>query len=210
MPYQLHYAVALTDISYDVFMFEKDNLINSGINQQTLAAKSLFDGSITLKSIVRHRELSVLLDNIVKSYQNRKPLFESEIFGTLLLIITFLWNNDIEHTLPNPVPKIFYEIQEYISNHFCEPISTATIAKYFYMEESYLCKLYKEYSRSSIMQTIRNLRLENSKNMLISTDKSLLDISSACGFSDINYFIRCFSKKYGIPPKRYRTIITKK
>ena len=50
--------------------------------------------------------------NLKKNHLNRRPLFESEIFGTLLLIIAFLWNNDIEHTLPNPVSKIFYEIQD--------------------------------------------------------------------------------------------------
>jgi two-component system, response regulator YesN len=47
-------------------------------------------------------------------------------------------------------------------------------------------------------------RIEKSKSLLISTQESITDISEKCGFTDLNYFSRVFSKIEGVSPKKYR------
>ena len=48
------------------------------------------------------------------------------------------------------------------------------------------------------------LGVMQARELLLRTDMQISEISEACGFSDTNYFIACFSKRYGTPPKRFR------
>lgn len=41
---------------------------------------------------------------------------------------------------------------------------------------------------------------------LLLTDRSLLDISLACGFSSPKYFQRAFARQYGAAPREYRRL----
>jgi AraC-like DNA-binding protein len=51
---------------------------------------------------------------------------------------------------------------------------------------------------------IRNIRLEEGKNRLLTTNLNISEIAYAVGFSDPNYFTRIFTAYYGISPKRMR------
>ena len=51
---------------------------------------------------------------------------------------------------------------------------------------------------------IKNKRLERAKELLKTTDMTISEISDACGFSDYNYFLREFKKKYGTTTKQIR------
>lgn len=48
------------------------------------------------------------------------------------------------------------------------------------------------------------LRLQKATNMLYTTEHSLEEIASACGFYDANYLIKAFKRKYGITPGKFR------
>jgi AraC-like DNA-binding protein len=40
--------------------------------------------------------------------------------------------------------------------------------------------------------------------MFLTTDKSVTEISEACGYSSVSYFIMSFKKKNGITPGAYK------
>lgn len=48
------------------------------------------------------------------------------------------------------------------------------------------------------------MRCEKARQLLLLTDFSLLDISIACGFSDLKYFNRGFARQFGCSPRQYR------
>jgi len=49
-----------------------------------------------------------------------------------------------------------------------------------------------------------NLRLERARHLLQQSTLSVLQISTACGFSSTSYFARCFRKRYGHTPREER------
>ena len=48
-------------------------------------------------------------------------------------------------------------------------------------------------------------RSERARELLLQTNYSLLDISMACGFSDLKYLQSSFQKYYGCTPKDYKS-----
>ncbi|MBY4677533.1 GlxA family transcriptional regulator [Marinobacterium arenosum] len=53
-----------------------------------------------------------------------------------------------------------------------------------------------------------NLRLERAKHLLLQSTLSVLQISTACGFSSTSYFARCYRKRYGRTPREERRSTT--
>jgi len=53
---------------------------------------------------------------------------------------------------------------------------------------------------------IRNIRLEESKVLLKSTNMLTKDIAYAVGFNTPSYFIECFRQKYNVTPENFRKL----
>ena len=99
--------------------------------------------------------------------------------------------------------RIIEPIENYIDAHISEPISVDDLCKEFNISRTKLYKLMGEYQKGGIASFIRHRRLEKSKQLIKDTDMSATEIADAVGFSDYNYFLRCFKKEYGISTKKY-------
>ena len=53
---------------------------------------------------------------------------------------------------------------------------------------------------------LKEIRIENAKNMLLNTEQQVEDISFAVGYSDIKYFSRLFKKLTGVTPTEFRRL----
>ena len=71
------------------------------------------------------------------------------------------------------------------------------------MSRSKLFMLMKKETGKTVMEFVREMRLEYAAQQL-STGASIKEITIACGFSDPSSFRRSFVKKFGITPSQYR------
>ncbi len=73
-----------------------------------------------------------------------------------------------------------------------------------YSHSQYLRK-FKEATGIPLIQYLMTLRIDHAKSLLLSTQKSVLEISYEVGYDSVNYFIRAFkSRTGGITPLQYR------
>ncbi len=93
---------------------------------------------------------------------------------------------------------------EYIRLHIFENISNDDIANAVGYHPYHLNRLMKKYTGKTIRQYIINLRLDNAKNMLMTTDCSVSQISLACGYGNLSNFSLDFKRKFGFPPSEFR------
>ena len=87
-----------------------------------------------------------------------------------------------------------------------EKVNFSQIAREVGMSLSSFAHKFKETVGVPPSEYLNLLRLENAKKQLEETDMPLFDIAAGNGFGSDNYFIRMFKKRYGITPKRYRTL----
>ena len=69
---------------------------------------------------------------------------------------------------------------------------------------SYLSHFFKSVFGMSFQSYVMKMRCEKARQLLLLTDFSLLDISIACGFSDIKYLNKGVARQFGCSPRQYR------
>ena len=93
---------------------------------------------------------------------------------------------------------------EYIADHYSEDISSRSLSEMFGYDESYFCRLFRTVVGVRPMEYIRVLRLDKARRLMLDEKKSIAKVARECGFSDINYFSRCFRRHYGVTAGEYR------
>lgn len=92
----------------------------------------------------------------------------------------------------------------YIKTHYEEPVSLQSIAAVTGYSPNYFHGIFTSVTGTTPQQYLNNERLKNAKRMLATTQKSLLDISTECGFSSQSYFTEQFKKATLLTPHEYR------
>ena len=92
----------------------------------------------------------------------------------------------------------------YINEHFRQQLTSAQIAAAAGFSPNYLSRKFREAAGIGVHEYLVFVRLRAAALELVSTDHSVTEIATHCGFSDSNYFKDAFKKKYGVPPREYR------
>jgi len=93
---------------------------------------------------------------------------------------------------------------EYMQNHFQEKITLAQIAKAAHLSVSRLCHLFREQMQMTVVEYLTDIRLNRAKQLLLSTDRTCLQICYEAGFQNLSFFNRRFKKQTGLTPRQFR------
>lgn len=111
--------------------------------------------------------------------------------------------------LSKPVPSGRTEAQiqkviQYIQEHYQEEISLSMLAEVVYINEAQLCRSFKKVTGNTIFTYLKRYRILKSCELLGSSDKTIKEICSLCGFHNISYFNREFLFFMKMTPSEYR------
>lgn len=96
------------------------------------------------------------------------------------------------------------EALRYIEDHYCDSITVQDIAGHLGINRSYLHRIFKTYTGTSIQNYLLDYRIRQSCILLKSTDLSIRVIAHSVSFIDPLYFSRIFHQKMGVSPSEYR------
>ena len=77
------------------------------------------------------------------------------------------------------------------------------------LNPAYVSAFYKKATGETITQYSLRLRLDEAQKLLVKSDLTIGEIALDLGFSDQNYFSRCFKKHFGLSPGKYRALSRK-
>lgn len=103
-----------------------------------------------------------------------------------------------------PHSDVIYKTIEYIKQHYLERISLEEIASHVGLSRTYLSTTFKKETGMALYNFVNVYRVEISKNLLLNTNISLIDVAGRSGFSDQSYFTRIFKKLTGVSPQKFR------
>ncbi|MDO5291372.1 MAG: AraC family transcriptional regulator [bacterium] len=110
----------------------------------------------------------------------------------------------------NQYPKAIVLCLDYIGTHLHEKITVKELALYVKKNASYLSKLFKSETGSTISDYITNAKIQASKDRLLFTDQSFSSIASDFAFASQSHFTKVFHKLTGLTPLQYRNIYFRK
>lgn len=94
---------------------------------------------------------------------------------------------------------------EYIDTHFAEEISLEECADLLRLNKSYLCRLFRSATGTTLWDFINFVRICKSEELLAG-EMNLSEIAYAVGFSSPSYFHRTFKKYKQMSPSEYRKL----
>ncbi len=168
-------------------------------------------------------KLRSLMAIIMIEYINRAAGYKDRIIDYTNDFITGL-NNDFQYfsmdegkfinEMKNKGNKILAErvhrITDYIYKNYDRKLTLQEIADKEHLSVYYLSHVIKESMGLSFQDFLNFVRVEQSEQLLLGTDKKISEISFECGFSATRYYIKYFTKWFGCPPEEYRKKYIKK
>lgn len=91
-----------------------------------------------------------------------------------------------------------------LAEHFDKRITIPQLARQAGINEAKLKEGFKELYGQSIHTYLLELRLEKAKNLLLTTELSITDITYEIGYSHVTHFTTLFKKEMGITPTEWR------
>lgn len=204
-PEVTHEGHTSTDsVKYRVIMFEYDSFIYDKATRQLLEPFQFCNSGFVEQ--INDTEIMGIAHQIFDIVQNKPDGFQLQLRSLIYYMLGILINRYVDTSLTKIVyPKAFDEVMDYISKNFCKEITTSSISKLFGYNESYFCRRFKEATGLKPLKYIRIMRLEKAKQLLKTSDRSIVSIATECGFTDANYFSRCFKSYYKMTPKEYQS-----
>ncbi|MBM7566039.1 helix-turn-helix domain-containing protein [Paenibacillus sacheonensis] len=97
------------------------------------------------------------------------------------------------------------DIRAYIEENYPNPeLSLDHLSAKFSLHAKNISKLFKEEFGGNFVDFLIGLRMDKAKQQLLSTDKSLQEISAEVGYFNYNSFNRAFKNVAGMSPSDYR------
>ncbi|MGL5328497.1 MAG: helix-turn-helix domain-containing protein [Peptostreptococcaceae bacterium] len=93
---------------------------------------------------------------------------------------------------------------EYIHSNYDLDLKIGDICDYLNINKSYFCSIFKKETGYTFTTYLNKFRIEKSKELLKSSDLSILNIALQIGFNNHNYFTTTFKKFTGKNPLQYK------
>ncbi len=117
---------------------------------------------------------------------------------------------------PNPIPaealaaeedQFVAKLRRTLSLHLDNPVlDSDRICQLMGMSRNALHRKMTALIGLSINPYLRTLRLQKSKELLLTPDLTIAEVAYAVGFEDPNYFSRVFGEACGVSPGQFRTV----
>ncbi len=156
----------------------------------------------------------LIIDEFIKSlifYFDHPALMDEHLLRLKIKeLILLLYNLDYSgvrallRSLFNPTEVSFKSI---IQAHLFEDLSIQDLAALTNRSTSTFKRKFRQVFDATPGRYILEKRLENAANLLKHTDKRITEICFDCGFSNLSYFSKAFSNRYGCSPSNYRNAI---
>lgn len=99
---------------------------------------------------------------------------------------------------------LIQKVTTQIESDLSSDLSLNNLASIFGVNPSYLSSLFKKETGVTLTEYVNKKRVERAKELLLSTNLQIQNISQRCGILDVNYFTKTFKKHTGLTPKKYR------
>ena len=151
------------------------------------------------------------IDKIVSAEGYAHDLIEQAAFLELMCMLSHQWilqnQTPIKAENTGSLHTYHYnhqvdDILAYINNNISSPLSMEKLSEVFFLSESYICRIFKSATGTTISKYITARRISIAK-ALLSEGHSVSEAFEKSGFSDYSNFFKAFTKAVGVSPRKY-------
>lgn len=95
-------------------------------------------------------------------------------------------------------------IIEYINANYQNEITLSQLSERFYISQYHLCREFKKYTNTTIINYINRNRIMNAQRLFLETNANVSEVCAKTGFSNLTHFNRVFKEITKMTPSAYR------
>jgi AraC-like DNA-binding protein len=165
----------------------------------------LFAGKAPILQIGMHEEVLDTYLKIFNLVDDEKPGYQQIASGMIVKLLGYLLSFEMQKEFTGKrIAHIIEEVRFKMRAAVDGNIDLKQLADQYHIGYSYFRKMFKSYTGVAPHQYYLELKIMRAKELLLSTDKSIKEISFELGFQSIHYFSRIFKSKTGISPSELR------
>lgn len=96
------------------------------------------------------------------------------------------------------------EVRDYMRKHYRERLALADLAGWMRMSRFAFVRKFRAMAGCTPMEQLRRIRLNEARNMILTSGLPLKRIAPACGLGDEYQLSKLFRRYFGLPPSRMR------
>lgn len=116
----------------------------------------------------------------------------------------YLWAAELLHAIFQKPTRWSETIDRFLEQNYHLPLTLDDIACFGKIDKYVLCKRYLKETGSTIMQTLKQIRITRAKRFLRYSSFSVEEIGKQCGYENPSYFIKIFRETVGCTPLQYK------
>ena len=101
-------------------------------------------------------------------------------------------------------------IQEWMHSDYQAEINLGVLTERFDISLRSLNRRFKQATEKSPIQYLQQIRIDNAKELLKTSNLSIAEVAYSVGYPDSSYFSSLFRKIISLSPKEYRRLVRKK
>lgn len=184
-------------VEYDVLMFDVRSFYNeTEVCKAYLPA--LYESRLAVQRLSGCGPLLDCMDELCR--EGLSPMAAAaEIYRLLALLFEYCLQ---ELPLDQKRDAAARAFVTYLEEHSAQELSVGELSRRFGYSREHFCRKFKEFTGLSPMQYLKIFRVEEGYRLIKGGERNVGKIAAMCGFSDANYFTRCFKAHFGFPPSR--------
>lgn len=116
---------------------------------------------------------------------------------------------DVMHTIQDnrlaQTNSLVSESLKYLEENYKHPeMSLKFMSNYLNVTPSYFSSIFKKETGKSFIDTLTEMKMNQAKDLVLTTDYKMYEIASECGYEDQHYFSYSFKKHFGVSPTKMR------
>jgi AraC-type DNA-binding domain-containing proteins len=170
--------------------------------------KNMFIVAVTLVSRAAIRgglspSISYQLSDIY--IQQAERLTDIDALKSILSQVQLDYANRVANTLiPSSADNILRQVIQYVRENTNMNITVEDVARHVSLSRPYLSRKVKNELGFDLSSFIRKCKLEEAKDLLLFSDKSISEISNFLCFSSQSHFHKAFKNQYSVTPHTFR------
>ena len=146
--------------------------------------------------------LNSKVKSVIKEFENKQIFFREKASAVLKDTIVDMYRTELKKS-ENSTGAIETVIS-YINTNYKNKITNSILAKLTGYHEYHLNRIFKKQVGITIHKFIMQVRINEAKKLLMTTDIPIYSIAEATGFNSDTHLSNCFKTYFGYSPIEYK------
>ncbi len=154
------------------------------------------------KSQTNGTPLGLAISKFCDEYENA-PIAKSigiTLSSANILLEILRCSENTQTDITNSNARCIYDTIVFINKNYSRPITAADCANIAGMSYSYFSRTFKMIIGKSFKVYLNETRINHAQKLLYSSNKTVTEVSSLCGFDNVSYFISVYKSLKGQTP----------